>query len=214
MASLLEVREFVVQFGDAFRVGPVSLRLGSGALYLDGPNGSGKSTLMRALAGELVPSQGAVEVCGLDVHQSAEGRRHISLVPSAPELPGFLSVAEAIEFTVSLRRARDWIATRYLEELDLDPGLPLASASAGQRQKAELVCALAGDPAVLLLDETFTHLDRKSAEVLARWIMQWSKTRLVVFTHHGDPPVSPDAVIRIEHGNVELQGPFERDGVK
>lgn len=202
MSSLLEVSGLVVRFGDGFGVGPVSFRMSYGILYLEGPNGSGKTTILRALAGELEPSAGTVEVSGRNVHVSPEARRKIALVPSTPELPDFLSVAEACEFTAAIRGSPHWNGAEYLAELDLDPSLPLAAASAGQKRKAELVCGLAGDPDVLLLDETFAHLDDSSVLTLRRWVTQWRESRLVVVTHHGGPPVPPDARLRVERGKA------------
>lgn len=202
MAALLEVRDLVVGFGDAFSVGPASLEMGAGILLLEGPNGGGKTTLMRTIAGELFPRSGTVTVLGLNVHRSAAARKNISFVPSAPELPEFLSVAEACEFTAAIRGAAGWDGRGFMGELDLDPNLPLGSASAGQRRKAELVCGLAGDPPVLLLDETFTHLDDRSVDMLGQWVREWSQSRLIAMTHHGAPPVPPDVVVHVERGRV------------
>lgn len=202
MNNLLEVTDLIVRFGDAFSVGPTSIEMGAGVLYVEGPNGGGKTTLMRAIAGELEPAAGTVRVRGLEVHRSPEARRRIALVPSTPELPEFLSVAEACEFTASLRGARDWDGTPYLKALNLDPDLPLGSASAGQRRKAELVCGLAGDPDVLLLDETFAHLDDAAVATLKQWVGQWADTRLVVITHHGEAPVKPTATLHVEAGQI------------
>ena len=203
MTNLLDVRNLEVQLGKRFTLGPASFAFGRGIVYIEGPNGGGKTTLMRALAGELQPSAGTVRVCGRDVHRSAEARRDISFVPATPELPDFLSVAEAYEFTAAIRGMKDWNGRQYLEALHLDAALPLGSASAGQRQKAELVCGLAGDPQVLLLDETFTHLDGAGVDVLEHWVAQWQQSRLVVVTHHGGPPVPPDFTLHVEEGRVE-----------
>lgn len=197
MPGLLEVEDLVVSFGRAFSVGPIRFALDRGLLYLEGPNGGGKTTLMRAMAGELQPAGGSVRVRGQAVHRSIEARRQIALVPSAAELPDFLSVAEAAEFTAAIRGVRRWDARAYLDALNIDPDLVLGSASSGQRRKAELVCGLAGDPAVLLLDETFTHLDTASVGILKGWVNEWSATRVVVFTHHGEPPVDPDVVVHV-----------------
>ena len=56
----------------------------------------------------------------------------------------------------------------------------------GPCQQAELICGLAGNPDVLLVDETMAHMDRESAKQLHDWIMEWSASRLVAFTHHGE----------------------------
>ena len=205
MTNLLEVRELVVSFGDSFRVGPVSFEMNRGVLYVEGPNGGGKTTLLRAMSGELLPSGGQTLIAGRDVHRSVEARREIALVSSIPELPDFLSVTEAYEFTASIRSAPGWNGTRYCAELDLDPTLPLGNASAGQRQKAELICGLAGEPPVLLLDEIFTHMDDASAEKIRKWIIEWSSSRVILLTHHGDPPVPPDATLKVTRAEVVFE---------
>jgi ABC-type multidrug transport system ATPase subunit len=201
---LLEANALEVRFGDLFSVGPVSFSMGPGLLYVAGPNGGGKTTLLRALAGELLPSQGEVQVNGNIVHKSVTARRQIALVPSIPELPGFLTVAEAYQFAASLRQAPSWDGSPFCEQLSLDQGLPLANASAGQRRKAELVCALAGDPPVLLLDETFAHLDNQSCARLQGWLAEWSKSRLIVLTHHGGPPVSVSATLAVDRDHIDF----------
>jgi ABC-2 type transport system ATP-binding protein len=195
----LAVVELTVRFGNRFAVGPVDLQRDDGIVHLVGPNGSGKTTLLRAMAGELLPASGNVTIDGHDVHRLPSVRRRIALAPSTPELPVFLTVREAWQFTASLRSAPDWSGEPFCEALGLPPTLALGEASAGQRRKAELVCALAGDPDVLLLDETFAHLDRDGGEQLARWLVDWAQSRVVLLTHHGEPPVPIDERVALRH---------------
>jgi ABC-type multidrug transport system ATPase subunit len=149
------------------------------------------------MGGELLPSRGSVCANGQDVHSMTRARRHVALITSAPELPAFLTVTEAYEFSASLRGAPNWDGKPYCEALELDPTLPLGYASAGQRRKAELICGLAGDPAVLLLDETFAHLDEHSTVQLSQWIGDWSLSRVIILAHHGSPPVTVDEVLDV-----------------
>jgi ABC-type multidrug transport system ATPase subunit len=202
---LLEVRELIVSFGKSFSVGPASFAMDHGLLHIKGPNGGGKTTLMRAMCGGLFPTHGRVVVNNKDVHKSIDARRNIALVSAIPELPDFLTVREAYQFTAAIRRAPTWEGRRFCEQLNLDPNLPLSSASAGQRQKAELICGLAGDPAVLLLDEAFAHLDHASVEQLRSWIDEWAKTRLVVFTHHAEPPIAAAATLSVDRMGVVFE---------
>ncbi len=203
MTSLLEVRDLVVTFGGAFSVGPLNLAVNSGVIHLKGPNGGGKTTLLRAMGGELQPSGGSVCVQGQDVHSVTQARRHVALVTSTPELPAFLTVSEACEFSASLRGAPKWDGKPYCEALELDPTLPLGHASAGQRRKAELVCALAGDPSVLLLDETLAHLDEHGAVQLSQWIDDWSLSRVIVLAHHGSPPVMVNKTLDVPRNGCQ-----------
>jgi len=154
---------------------------------------------MRALSGALTPASGRVLVSGRDVHRHAPARRHIAFASATPELPDFLSVTEAYQFVASLRRVPEWKGQPFCAALSLDPALILSNASAGQRQKAEFICALAGDPAVLLLDETFAHLDPPSRSQLCDWLRDWSSSRVIVFAHHGAPPLTPDVTLHVDH---------------
>jgi ABC-2 type transport system ATP-binding protein len=203
--SLLEVHDLVVQFGSGFRVGPASFAMDCGILHVQGPNGGGKTTLMKAMSGALSPTAGSVLVSGKNVHQHAPARRHISFVSATPELPDFLSVTEALQFVASLRRVPDWNGRSFCEALNLDPTLTLSNTSAGQRQKAEFICALAGDPEVLLLDETFSHLDQSSLTQLCVWLREWSTSRVILFAHHGEPPLPPDATLHVDRESVVFQ---------
>jgi len=197
LTSLLEVRDLVVIFGKTFSVGPFNLLVNRGVVHLKGPNGGGKTTLLRAMGGELLPSRGSVCVNGQDIHAVTLARRHVALITSAPEMPAFLTVTEAYEFAASIRGTPDWDGKSYCEALELDPNLLLGYASTGQRRKAELICGLAGDPAVLLLDETFAHLDEHSAVQLSQWIGDWSRSKVIVLAHHGSPPVTVDEVLDV-----------------
>ena len=175
----------------------MNLVVNRGVIHLKGPNGGGKTTFLRAMAGELRPSRGSVYANGQDVHTVIKARRHVALIKSTPELPTFLTVTEAYEFSASLRGTPNWDGRPYCEALELDPTLLLGHASAGQRSKAELICGLAGDPSILLLDEAFAHLDEHSAVQLSRWIGDWSLSRVIVLAHHGIPPVTVDEVLDV-----------------
>jgi ABC-type multidrug transport system ATPase subunit len=199
LTSLLEIRDLVVSFGKTFSVGPINLVVNRGVIHLKGPNGGGKTTLLRAMGAELLPSRGSVCVNGQDVHSVIKARRHVALITATPELPAFLTVTEAYEFSASLRGAPNWDGKPYCEALELNPTLLLGHASAGQRSKAELICGLAADPSVLLLDETFAHLDEHGAAQLSQWICEWSQSRVIVLAHHGSPPVAVDEVLDVLH---------------
>lgn len=186
----LEAIKVMAELGKRFRLGPLDLVVDNGALYVKGPNGCGKTTLLRTLCGELKPTSGHVLLDGKNVWTSPVMRRRIGYVPAIPELPDFLSVREAYEFMGSMRGKPGWDGIRYCDQLKLDPNMSLGTASAGQRQKAELIAALAGDPDVLLMDETFSHFDADSSLLLSEWIAGWEASRIVIFTHHGTPPLA------------------------
>jgi ABC-type multidrug transport system ATPase subunit len=176
-------------------LGPLDLELGPGVHRVEGPNGTGKTTLLRLLCGALRPASGQVRVLGRDVHADARARAAIGWVPVHPELPDLLTVDEAWQLMAGLRDRPDWDGAGARRDLGLPGEARLGTLSAGQRRRAELLAALAGDPPVLLLDEPFADLDVAGVALLAAWIGLWRGDRCVVLVHHGEAPVGIDSAV-------------------
>ncbi|TNE88877.1 MAG: ATP-binding cassette domain-containing protein [Deltaproteobacteria bacterium] len=182
-------------YPDGTAIGPVSLRADAGVVRLHGENGTGKSTLLRVIGGVLPASEGTVRLHGRDPFAEAPVRAHIGAVTADPELPPFLTATEAWQQWAAFRGKPDWDGASRLEALGLPPHLRLGHMSSGQRRRAELVAALAGDPSLLLLDETFTHLDDAGVAWLAAEIERGRAQRVVLLAHHGTPPVGIDDTV-------------------
>ncbi|MBN2830233.1 MAG: ABC transporter ATP-binding protein [Candidatus Cloacimonetes bacterium] len=140
-------------------------------IALLGPNGAGKSTLLKTIIGFLPPSSGSVSVDGKNVnrwsrrelasrmafipqdtfHQFEFTVEELVLMGRYPYL-NFLqryskddiNVVTEVMTKFQLNELRD----RYINEL-----------SGGERQRVFLARAIAQDTDILLLDETFSHLD-------------------------------------------------------
>ncbi len=131
---------------------------------LIGPNGAGKTTTLRALAGILRPTSGAVAIDGHDlVADPLEAKRRLAFMPDEPHLFEYLTVAEHLQLMARLYRVDD-VAARaalLLEELELtgkERSLP-GELSRGMRQKVVIACGLIRDATTLLFDEPLTGLD-------------------------------------------------------
>ncbi|GAB6148064.1 ABC transporter ATP-binding protein [Stetteria hydrogenophila] len=165
-------------------------------LGLLGENGAGKTTLVRILAGELKPTRGEVLVEGRPARFRGPLdalRAGVVLVPQHPRLFDGLRVVEDIGLTLKLAGRRlslqslRSLVRRLAEEygLDVDPDARVSGLSMGERQRAEIIRALALDAKVLLLDEPTTHLTVAEAESLVRLARKLaSEGRGVVFITH------------------------------
>jgi molybdate transport system ATP-binding protein len=149
---------------------------GGELLALVGPSGSGKSTLLRMIAGLALPQQGEIS-CGAECwFDSARGVRltpqqrrigyvpqHYGLFPHMSALGNVLAALTHLPRAERERHARTWLAKVHLEGLETRRPAEL---SGGQQQRVALARALARDPAILLLDEPFSALDRAAREAL------------------------------------------------
>lgn len=139
-----------------------------------GPNGGGKSTLLKLMLGLLQPDKGSVRLLG-ETPKGARARvgyvpQHINFDPLFP-----VSALDVVLMgclnrrSVGFRSRKDTAtAMGALEQIGIaaQASKPFASLSGGQRQAVLIARALAGDAAVLLLDEPTAHVDVAAEERL------------------------------------------------
>ncbi len=151
----------------------------SDVCFVIGANGSGKSTLLRLLAGILEPDAGEISIAGRSLRKDpVSARAALGYAPdgAAEALPDLL----ASEF-VTLVRALGGLPValsadeaRWHERLGIAPfwHRRLHALSFGQQKRVLLAAALAGDPALLLLDEPSNGLDPAAQDSVAELIAE------------------------------------------
>lgn len=177
------------------RVGPLDRTFGPGIVHVRGENGAGKTTLLQVICGELRPTSGAVHLDGNSPLTDRATRARVSFLPAVPELSGFLTVEEAWQMMAALRGRPAWDGSTFYARLGLDPHRRLDQLSVGQRRKAELLSALAGDPDLLLLDELFAPLDQASVVEVASMLEAKRGERIVLLTAHAPLPFGVEGVL-------------------
>ncbi len=173
MAPVIRTDELSKRYGDTLALDGLSLTVGEGEVYgYLGPNGSGKTTTIRLLLGLHRPSGGRAELFGLDAWRDpVAAHRRVAYVPGEPFLWPTLTSAETFEFLARLRaptRAPDGrespgtdVAYRevLVKRFQLDTRKKIRALSKGNRQKVQLIAALATRAELLLLDEPTSGLD-------------------------------------------------------
>jgi sulfate transport system ATP-binding protein len=160
-------------------VNNISLEIADGEFFvLLGPSGSGKSTVLRMIAGLTGIDGGRVLLHGHDVTHLPPRKREVGFVFQHYALFRSMTVAENVEFGLSIRRvSRAERRHRRDELLELVGLAGLGSRmprqlSGGQQQRVALARALAHRPQVLLLDEPFGALDARIRMELRRTIRE------------------------------------------
>jgi heme ABC exporter ATP-binding subunit CcmA len=179
-------------FGALTALRGVDLEVAPGTIHaILGPNGAGKTTLLRILAGLSRPTRGEVEIAQDDgsLRTPRNARQLIGYVGHATLLYPELTARENLLFAAKLyavTQARER-ADQLLEEEGLSDQAELRAGdfSRGMAQRLAIARARIHDPKIVLLDEPFTGLDRRSADRLAAHLdaLRSRSRALVLITH-------------------------------
>ncbi len=193
---MLDVSGVVVRFGGQPVLDGVSLHVDKGEIVaVLGPSGAGKSTLLRVIAGLIRPDAGTVALDDIDITNRAAHLRNVGMMFQDEQLFPHLDVAANIAFGPRMHRwTTSSIAERVEELLDI-VGLGgfgerrVDRLSGGEKKRVALARSLAPRPAVLLLDEPLTGLDRELHDRLIGElgdVLRATATTAVLVTHDRD----------------------------
>jgi ABC-2 type transport system ATP-binding protein len=161
-AAAIHTEGLCKRYGDTLALDALDLTVQRGEVYgYLGPNGAGKTTTIRLLLGLHRPSAGAGELFGIDAWRDpVAAHRHVAYVAGEPFLWPALTSAETFEFLARLHGGTD-VAYRNMlvERFQLDTRKKIRALSKGNRQKVQLIAALATRAELLLLDEPTSGLD-------------------------------------------------------
>lgn len=151
----------------------VDLALEPGSvLGLIGRNGAGKSTLIRAMLGLLEPLSGEAFVFGepaLKLSDAAKER--LAYVPQQPEALAWLTAQQMLDYVGRFYPRWDQdFAKNTLDRWKIPSNKVMAKLSPGERQRVDLIRALASKPDLLVLDEPAAALDPVARRELLREI--------------------------------------------
>jgi ABC-type Mn2+/Zn2+ transport system ATPase subunit len=177
-----------------------------------GPNGGGKTTLFRALTGELEPVAGRVVAparCGV-VPQTERSRLDFPVSALDVALMGAVS---RLQWWRRPRRADRAQARAALERVGLGDlaGETFGALSGGQRQRVLIARALVQEAGVLLLDEPFSGLDTRSAELVMGLLddLAAEGRAVLIATHDVDQARAWDLVLCLNRAQVAFGPPAE-----
>ena len=194
-SPLLAVRAITKRFGSFTANDGVTLGLAQGEVHaLLGENGAGKSTLVKMLYGLLAPTEGEILWQGAPItlaNPNAARALGIGMVFQHFSLFDNLTVAENIALVMPQTVRLQDVPGR-IEEISraygmgLEPGRPVWSLSAGERQRIEIARCLLQDPKVLILDEPTSVLTPQEAEKLFETLdrLKEEGRALLYISHH------------------------------
>lgn len=219
--SAIAVSGVTVRYGDVLALDDVSVSVEPARVTgLIGMNGSGKSTLFRSILGLVRPASGTVTVDGGDP-ASARKRGRIGYVPQSEDVDWAFPVSVRDVVMMGrygrqgvLRRARqedrDAVA-EALERVELTDlaDRQIGQLSGGQRKRAFVARGIAQGAGILLLDEPFAGVDKRSEATIVRLLRELAAagSTVLVSTHdlHALPSLADEAVLLLRR--VLFHGP-------
>jgi ABC-2 type transport system ATP-binding protein len=194
----------------------LTLDVPHGRVGLVGANGAGKTTLFRLLLGLARPTDGRIEVAGVDAVADPIGvRSRLGYMPEHECLPLDQTAADVVstfgELSGLPRRAARQRASDILDLVGLDEARfrPIGGFSTGMRQRTKLAQALVGDPELVLLDEPTAGLDPLGREEMLALVARLGSFGISVLlaTHLLDDVQQVcDHVVMIDAGRLVVSG--------
>jgi branched-chain amino acid transport system ATP-binding protein len=203
-ASILSLHDVRKRFGRTDIILGATLNVAEGEIHaLIGPNGAGKSTLFHLISGRLAPTSGRIVFKGRDI----TGARPVAIARmglsrSFQQTSAFknLTVGENVAIAAMrsrgetgsmLKPARSMTATWETVDKTLDlVGLghfrnqPVSALAYSDQRALEIALAVAGDPAIVLLDEPTAGMSRAETVVVIDVIRRIAASRTVVLIEH------------------------------
>ena len=180
-----------------------------------GASGSGKSTLLHILGSVDQPTEGKVQIEGIDIstmnrtQAAIFRRRKVGLVYQFYNLIPTLTIRKNILMPLMLDKRKS--NQEYFEQIvrslgieDILEALP-GQLSGGQQQRVAIARSLIYRPALLLADEPTGNLDRKNGEEIIDLLKLSNRNlqqTILLITHDEKIALEADRIITIEDGKI------------
>lgn len=207
-------------FGDRRALDRINLAIDAGeTVAIVGHTGSGKTTLVNLLPRLFDPTEGSVQIGGVDLRMMDpdELRRQIGFVPQETFLFS-ATLAENIAWGAPQATPEDIRSAAEIAglgpDIDLFPkgldtvigerGLTL---SGGQKQRTAIARAIVRNPRILILDDALSSVDTVTEEKILRGLAGVMKDRTTILISHRVSTVqNADRIFVLSHGSIVESG--------
>lgn len=182
-----------------------------------GPSGSGKSTLLGIIGGLDTPTQGTIEIDGVNITRMNEDQlteirnEKIGFIFQFFNLIPTLTALENVALPIQFARKRAFNPEKRAKELLASLGLQdrlnhrPSELSGGQQQRVAIARALSNNPPLLLADEPTGNLDTESGAAVIdalQTIRKEFSTTVVIVTHDPELAGRADRVLHLVDGKM------------
>ena len=216
MTSVIDVKHVSKDFKEVKAVDDLSFSVPQGKVYgFLGQNGAGKSTTIRMLLTLIDPTEGEIEIFGLNLKKNRkEILKKTGAIIEKPDLYKYLTAKEnlAIFAAMSGVRISDSELMERLEKVGLAEraNSKVKTYSQGMKQRLGIAVALINDPELIILDEPMNGLDPQGIADVRNLILHLSKDMgktLLVSSHLlNEMEIIGDFMLIIDKGKKVVEG--------
>ena len=206
---MLEVRDVYKSYGKKEVLKGASFTAEKGeCIAIAGVNGCGKSTLLSILSGTLKSDSGEFIVKGVDLLKEPGKRKGlIGYVPQENPLIDELTVRDNLKlwYCDSHLDMDEELENGVLKMLGVDEfvDMTVSRLSGGMKKRVSIGCAVAYDPAVLILDEPSAALDLACKENIRMYLTEHLKREgIILITTHDEAELSLCTKLLVMKGGV------------
>lgn len=186
---------------------------------LVGRSGSGKTTITKLLLRMYDPTEGKIEIDGVDLRdlKKEDLRKMIGVVPQEPILFNN-TIGYNISYPIDNVSKKEIITAARLANLhefieslskgyDTVVGERGVKLSGGQKQRLAIARVFLLNPAIIIFDEATSHLDSESEKMIQESIERLSKNKtLIIIAHRLSTVMKADKIVVLDKGKIKETG--------
>ena len=212
----LEVINLVKNYSD-FHLKEINIKLPKGKIIgLIGENGSGKTTTIKAILNLMTYDKGSIKIFDKDSrYLTKEEREKIGIVLDDSFFLPILNVNDINKLMKNFYH--NWNEKLYYETIKkfkIPCNKPLKEFSSGMKMKIKVLCAIAHEPKLLILDEPTNGLDPifryEIIELFNNFVSNGENSILMTTHITSDLEHLADEIIFIDEGSIILDVPKEK----
>lgn len=205
--NAVEVKGFSKNYGSTLAVKNISFTIHEGEIVgFVGKNGAGKTTTLRAITNMIYPTDGEVNVYGMDcVKQSKEIKKILSYMPGDTSFYEQFTARDIFNVCLKFSSESFERAQELSEYFELDMDKKISGLSLGNIKKVSIIQAFLKDAKVYILDEPTNGLDPLMQEKFFALVKEKKEKGCAVFlSSHNMSEVEKycDRVIIIKDGEI------------
>ena len=185
----------------------MNIKFVEGNIYgLTGINGSGKSIFLKTICGFLIPDEGNVIVENVDIFKNKQFIPNTRVLIDKPCFIDDLTGYENLKLLADIQNIiSDQTIINWLTELNVDGNKKYKEYSLGMKQKLAIIQAIMENPKIIILDEPFNGLDKKSHQQMINILKKIKKEKIIIIASHIEKDINElcDIVYEIENGFIK-----------